>query len=66
MNKSILIFELLSILSFIISTPNQNFQIYLALGQSNMEGNAKIEPQDQANVPQRFKMMAAVDMPSKS
>jgi len=65
MNKSILIFKLLSILSFIISTPNQNFQIYLALGQSNMEGNAKIEPQDQANVPQRFKMMAAVDMPSK-
>jgi len=65
MNKSILIFKLLSILSFIISTPNQNFQIYLAFGQSNMEGNAKIEPQDQANVPQRFKMMAAVDMPSK-
>ena len=65
MNKSILIFKLLSILSFIISTPNQNFHIYLAFGQSNMEGNAKIESQDQANVPQRFKMMAAVDMPSK-
>jgi len=30
-----------------------------------MEGNAKIEAQDQANVPQHFKMMPAVDMPSK-
>ena len=30
-----------------------------------MEGNAKIEAQDQANAPQCFKMMPAVDMPSK-
>ena len=30
-----------------------------------MEGNAKIEAQDTVCVPERFKMMAAVDMPSK-
>ena len=42
-----------------------NFHIYLAFGQSNMEGNAKIEAQDTANVSPRFKMMAAVDMSSK-
>lgn len=38
-----------------------NFHIYLCLGQSNMEGNAQVEPLDRKNVPERFKMMAAVD-----
>ena len=37
-----------------------NFHIYLCLGQSNMEGNAKIEAQDTCNVNERFLMMAAV------
>lgn len=41
-----------------------NFHIYLCFGQSNMEGNAKIEAQDRTGVDPRFKMMAAVDMPS--
>lgn len=40
---------------------NPNFHIYLCLGQSNMEGNARIEPQDLDSVPTRFLMMAAVD-----
>ena len=40
-----------------------NFHIYLCLGQSNMEGNAKIEAQDTCNVNERFLMMAAVDCP---
>ena len=39
-----------------------NFHIYLCFGQSNMEGNAKIEPQDRDNLSPRFRMMAAVDM----
>lgn len=43
-----------------------NFHIYLCFGQSNMEGNAKIESQDRVGVDPRFKMMAAVDMPSSS
>ena len=64
MNKPAFIFGLLFILPIILSA-DPNFHIYLAFGQSNMEGNARIEGQDQANVPQRFKMMAAVDMPSK-
>ena len=41
-----------------------NFQIYLCFGQSNMEGNARPEAQDYDNVPERFKVMAAVDMSS--
>ncbi len=39
-----------------------NFHIYLCFGQSNMEGNAKIEPQDRKGISTRFRMMAAVDM----
>ncbi|MDO4737835.1 MAG: sialate O-acetylesterase [Bacteroidales bacterium] len=38
-----------------------NFHIYLCIGQSNMEGNARIEPQDREGLNTRFKMMAAVD-----
>ncbi|MBM6993919.1 MAG: acetyl xylan esterase [Prevotella sp.] len=38
-----------------------NFYIFLCFGQSNMEGNAKIEAQDLTGVDPRFEMMAAVD-----
>ncbi len=37
------------------------FYIFLCLGQSNMEGNARIEAQDTVNVDQRFKVMETVD-----
>lgn len=40
-----------------------NFQIYLAFGQSNMEGNAKPEEEDMT-CPERFQMLAAVDFSS--
>lgn len=40
---------------------DKNFHIYLCFGQSNMEGNARIEPQDLEGINTRFKMMAAVD-----
>ena len=39
-----------------------NFHIYLAFGQSNMEGHARFEPQDTI-VDSRFQVMAAVDCP---
>ena len=42
---------------------DKDFHIYLCLGQSNMEGNAQVEPIDRAGVPERFKVMAAVDFP---
>lgn len=38
-----------------------NFYIFLCFGQSNMEGNAKIEEQDLVGVDPRFEMMAAVN-----
>lgn len=40
-----------------------HFHIYLCFGQSNMEGNARIEPQDRQNISTRFRMLSAVDMP---
>ena len=43
---------------------DKNFHIYLCLGQSNMEGNARIEPQDKEGVSERFQVMSAVDCPS--
>jgi lysophospholipase L1-like esterase len=44
--------------------PNPNFHIYLAFGQSNMDGAGEIEDQD-LTVSERFKMMPAIDFPSK-
>ena len=46
-----------------VSAQDPNFHIYLCFGQSNMEGNARIEPQDTAGVDGRFMVMAAVDCP---
>lgn len=51
---------LLSVNSF---AQDPNFYIFLCFGQSNMEGNARIQPQDTTGVDSRFKVMAAVDCP---
>lgn len=42
---------------------DQNFYIFLSFGQSNMQGNAPIEPQDTVNINPRFKVLQAVDCP---
>jgi len=41
--------------------PDSNFHVYLAFGQSNMEGYPGIEPQDKSGVNKRFQMLAAVE-----
>ena len=46
-----------------ITAQAPNFHIYLSLGQSNMEGNARVEAQDTVDVNDRFKVLAAVDCP---
>jgi len=43
-----------------------NFFIFLAFGQSNMEGNARPEQQDKTGVSDRFQMLPAVDWPDRS
>jgi Carbohydrate esterase, sialic acid-specific acetylesterase len=44
-----------------VGGPDPNFHVYLAFGQSNMEGYPGIEPQDKIGVNKRFQMLAAVD-----
>jgi hypothetical protein len=46
------------------ASPNPDFHVYLAFGQSNMEGFPGVEPQDKTGVDPRFRMLAAVDFPS--
>lgn len=43
---------------------DKKFYIFLCFGQSNMEGNAKPEAVDSANVDGRFKVLEAVDCPN--
>lgn len=43
---------------------DKNFYIFLAFGQSNMEGSAKIEAQDTINIDERFRVLEAVDCPN--
>ena len=43
------------------AAPDPDFHVYLAFGQSNMEGFPGIEAQDQTGIPPRFQMLAAVD-----
>jgi hypothetical protein len=43
------------------ATPDPDFHVFLAFGQSNMEGFPGIEAQNKAGVDPRFRMLAAVD-----
>jgi len=43
-----------------------NFHIFLCFGQSNMEGNARIEPQDSIGISDRFLNLSAVNFSDKS
>ena len=45
------------------SAQDKKFYIFLCLGQSNMEGNARIQPQDTVGIDPRFKVLQAVDCP---
>ena len=55
-------FSLIAVLITIAAqAQDPDFHIYLCFGQSNMEGNARIEEQDLQGVSERFMMMATVD-----
>jgi len=43
---------------------DKELHVYLCLGQSNMEGNARFEPQDTIGVDPRFIILQAVDCPN--
>jgi len=43
---------------------DKKFYIFLCFGQSNMEGNARIQPQDTVGIDPRFQVLEAVDCPN--
>ena len=45
---------------------DKDFHIFLCFGQSNMEGNARIEPQDSVGVSDNFLNLSAVNFSDKS
>ena len=45
---------------------DKNFHIFLCFGQSNMEGNARIEPEDSVGVSDNFLNLSAVNFSDKS
>ena len=61
--KRILLVSFLLLAAVAGRAQDPDFHIYLCFGQSNMEGNARIEAQDLEGVSDRFQMMAAVDFP---
>ncbi|HET7732603.1 MAG TPA: sialate O-acetylesterase, partial [Paludibacter sp.] len=52
------LFILISVNSF---SQDKNFYIFLCFGQSNMEGNARFEPEDTVNIDPRFQVMSTLD-----
>jgi hypothetical protein len=66
MNTRILSFSLFVIISLFtgtVSAQNKKFYIFLCFGQSNMEGNAHIQPQDTIVDP-RLQVLETVDCPN--
>ena len=58
----ILLFAGLFISTMNVFSQDPNFYIFLCFGQSNMEGNARFQPQD-TTVDNRFQVLEAVDCP---
>ncbi len=63
MKKMFFLAGLLLMTSFLKANAevDPDFYIYICFGQSNMEGNAQWEAQDEGNVDERFQMLATCD-----
>lgn len=63
MKTKILFFIFIGILfsNHNLFSQDKNFHIYLCLGQSNMEGSARIEAQDSVDIDPRFRVLSTVD-----
>ena len=55
-----------SLLVLSAGAQDKNFHIFLCFGQSNMEGNARIESQDSVGISDRFLNLSAVNFSDKS
>jgi hypothetical protein len=56
---------LLTLINTTCSAQRRKFYIFLCFGQSNMEGNARVESQDTVAVDPRFQVLQAVDCPDR-
>jgi hypothetical protein len=63
MKRSVFVLIGLFFLNAITFSQDKKFYIFLCFGQSNMEGNARVEAQDSV-VDSRFQVMEAVDCPN--
>ena len=63
MKVNFIVFSVLFLFTLNLFSQDSNFYIYLCFGQSNMEGQGKIEEQDKI-VDSRFQVMQAVDCPN--
>jgi len=65
MKRRTLLITLFLLLGQEVFAQDKNFYLFICFGQSNMEGNARIEPQDTVNVDERFRELQAVDCDEK-
>lgn len=61
MKTMLFLFAAMLLLNNTAQAQDKNFYVYLAFGQSNMEGYPGIEAQDNGPVDSRFQVLAAVD-----
>ena len=61
--KTLLVVAVLLFAGLATFSQDKKFYIFLCFGQSNMEGNARIQPQDTVDVDPRFQVLQAVDCP---
>lgn len=61
MKPCLFVFAALILFNLNSFSQDKNFYIFLCFGQSNMEGNAKIEAQDTVGIDKRFQVLEAVD-----
>jgi enterochelin esterase-like enzyme len=57
--------SLIGIGSNATAAPDKDFHIYLCIGQSNMEGAARLTPADKEGISPRFRMMSSMDCPDQ-
>lgn len=66
MSTKLKIFAILTFVALHMNAFSQDkkFYIFLCFGQSNMEGNARIQPQDTLDIDPRFQVLETIDCPN--
>ena len=64
--KKVFLSLVAAFIAWTAASQDKDFHIFLCFGQSNMEGNARIEPQDSVGVSDNFLNLSAVNFSDKS